>query len=553
MPSDPTVTTPGRRGPAPGPRRRPALLRAAVRRPAFRACAAAASLVVGLAACSASGTDAGSSASTSSRSKTLIIAENEPPASFDPIQADNSTVDEVDLPAYDTLVKYNDSGQIVGDLATSWKTSTDGKTITMTLRGNATFHDGSKVTATDVQYTLDRIKKIGIDVASLITAYQSATVTSPTTLTLHLSAPYAPFMAALTRIYIVNATLVQDHAGSNDGQSWLATHDAGSGPYKLVSYTPNAEAQYTQYKKYWGGWDGQAKTVIFKYMSDGAAEQSALLDGDVDLAMDIDPSSWASFESNSKYVVNKANTNVVLYVFFKMVGSPTATKYLREAITYAYDYPQHVSDILKGAGQSVKGVLPSGMECYDPNVTQPAYDPAKAKMLLAKSGLKNVTLTMTYLKATSEMEQAAALLQSNLKQIGVTLKLQAITFPQYAQMETKTSTTPEMGMIYAFPAYPDPSAILDQNFDSTFINGGENYGVYVNHTVDKLLEKAQMLSSTTQRCALYNQAEKLITADYPTVNMANSQYVTVYSKRLSGYRYEPSHHQTVDVYRIKVG
>jgi peptide/nickel transport system substrate-binding protein len=542
MLSDPTVTTPGRRGPAPGPRRRPA----------FLACAAAASLVLGLAACAASGTDAGSSTGSSSRGKTLIIAENEPPASFDPIQADNSTVDEVDLPAYNTLVKYNDSGQIAGDLATSWTTSADGKSITMTLRGTATFHDGSKVTATDVKYTLDRIKKIGIDVASLITAYQSTTVTSPTQLTIHLATPYGPFLAALSRVYIVNAALVQAHLGSNDGQSWLATHDAGSGPYELKSYTPNAEAQYTEYKKYWGGFSGQATTVIFKYMSGGAAEQSALLNGDVDLAMDIDPASWASFASNSKYVVSKANTNVMLYVFFKMAGSPTASKYLREAVSYAYNYPQHISDILKGAGQTAKGVLPSGMACYDPAIAQPAYDISKAKQLLAKSGLKNVTLTMTYLKATAEMEQAATLLQSDLRQIGVTLKLQAITYPQYAQMETKTATTPEMGMIYAFPAYPDPDSILDQNFDSKFIHAGQNWGDYASPAVNKLVEKAQVLTSMSQRCALYNQAEKLIVADTPTINTSNPQYVTVYSSRLSGYHYEASHHQTVDVYRIKV-
>ena len=540
MPAESTTATPGRK-------QRP---RGFTRPGALAAVAAA--LVLGIGACSASGSDAGSSSGTGSRAKTLIIAENEPPASFDPIQANNSTVDEVDLPAYDTLVKYNDSGKIVSDLATSWKVSADGKTITMTLRGDATFHDGSAVTATDVKYTLDRTKKLGIDVDSFITPYQSTTVTSPTQLTIHLSAPYAPFMASLTRIYILNAKLVQEHAGSDEGQSWLATHDAGSGPYKLVSYTPNEQAQFTQYKKYWGGWDGQATSVIFKYMSGGAAEQSALADGDVDLAMDIDPSSWASFASNDKYVVDKANTNVVLYVFFKMVDSPTSNKYLREAISYAYDYPQHVTDILKGAGQKVTGVLPDGMECYDPNVAQPTYDIAKAKALLAKSGLKNVTLTMTYLKATSEMEQAAALLQSNLKQLGVTLKLQAITFPQYAQMEEKTSTTPELGMIYAFPAYPDPDAIMYQNFDSKFVDGGENYGVYVSHAVDKLVEKAQTISDESQRCTLYNQAQQLIAADTPTINMANSQYVTVYSSRLSGYTYEPSHHQTVDVYRIKV-
>jgi peptide/nickel transport system substrate-binding protein len=107
-------------------------------------------------------------------------------------------------------------------------------------------------------------------------------------------------------------------------------------------------------------------------------------------------------------------------------------------------------------------------------------------------------------------------------------------------------------MIYAFPAYSDPDSILSQNFDSKFIHTGQNWGDYVSPQVNQLVEKAQLLTSATQRCALYNQAEKLIVADTPTINMSNPQYVTIYSTRLSGYRYEPSHHQTVDVYRIKV-
>ena len=544
MPSDITPVTPGQRPPGCPPMPRKRRLRLAL------AVTGAATLAAALAACSASGSDAGSS--NGSRSSALIIAENEPPASFDPIQADNSTVDEVDLPAYDTLVKYNSANQVTGDLATSWTISPDGKTVTMTLRSGVTFHDGTRLTATDVKYTLDRTKKIGIDAASFITPYVSSTVTSPTALTIHLSQAYAPFLPALTRIYILNSKLVQQHAGTDQGQSWLSTHDAGSGPYELVSYSPNAQAEYKQYPGYWGGWSGQAKTVEFKYMSGGAAEASALNNGDVDLAMDIDPSDWASYAENSKYVVNKANTNVVLYVFFKMVDAPTSNKHLREAIAYAYDYQQHVTDILKGAGQKVTGVMPSGMECYDPNVTQPTYDLAKAKQLLAASGLKHVTLTMTYLKATAEMEQAATLLQSNLQQIGITLKLNAITYPQYAQDETKLSTTPELGMIYAFPAYPDPDSIMYQNFDSKFAIGGMNYGDYVNPAVNKLVEKAQTVTSTAARCSLYNQAEQIVTADYPTVNVANSQYVTVYSSRLKGYVYEASHHQTVDVYKIKV-
>lgn len=503
-----------------------------------------------LSACS--GSSSSSSGGKSTRSQTLIIAENEPPATFDPVQADNSTVDEVVLPAYETLVKFDDAGKLTAGLATEWTTSTDGKSIAVTLRDNVKFHDGAKLTATDVKYTLDRIKKINIGVAALIGAYASTTVTDPTHLTINLSAPSGPFTSALSRVYIVNSALVQKNAGSDDGQKWLATNDAGSGPYQLKKYTANQEADFTQYSSYWQGFSGQAKQVQFKYLSSGATERSVLTNQDVDMAMDIDPSDWATFSSNSAYVVDKANTNVMLYVFFKMQGSQTSNKLLRQAISYAYNYQQHVSDILKGAGQLAKGVLPSGMQCYDPNVDQPTYDLTKAKSLLAQSGLTNVKLTMTYLKATSEMEQSATLLQSALKQIGITLNLKAITYPQYVDEAKTNATTPDLGMIYAFPTFPDPDSIMYQNFDSKFINTGQNWGGYKNPTVDALVQKAQGLSDIKARCDLYNQAEAAVVADTPTINISNPKYVTIYNKRLSGYKYEAAHHQTVDVYRIKV-
>lgn len=512
--------------------------------------AAVAAGALALAACSTS-TNANSSG-TSARAKTLIIAENEVPATFDPIQADNSTVDEVTLPAYNTLVKYDDTGKIVGELATQFTVASDGKSVSMTLRSNVTFHDGTKLTANDVKYTLDRDKKINIGVASFLTSYSSTTVQDPTHLTINLSTPSGPFLGSLSRVYVVNGALVQKNAGTDDGQKWLSTHDAGSGPYILKGYTPNQEADFTKYANYWQGWSGQADNVQFKYMSDAATERSALLNNDVDLAMDIDPNDWASFQSNSSYVVKKSPTNVVLYAFFKISGGITENKDLREAIAYAYNYPQHITNILHGAGQKVIGPVPSGMQCYDPNVAQPTYDPAKAKQLLASSGLTNVTVTMTYLKATAEMEQAAALLQSNLKAIGVTLNLKAITYPEYAELAKSNKTTPDLGMIYAFPAIPDPDAIMYQNFDSRFIGGGQNWGGYKNATVDQIVEQAQQLTDLGQRCKLYNQAESIVANDYVAINMANSEYVTIYNKRLSGYTYEASHHQTVDVYRITV-
>jgi len=202
------------------------------RRGAWAASAAAVGLGVFLAA-SSSGVARSVGSAASSRADTLVVATAIPPASFDPIQSDNSTVDMVSLAAYDTLVQYNNQNQLVPDLATSYTTSANGKSISVTLRSGVKFQNGAPLTASDVAWTLNRTKKLGTDADSYISPYVSTTVVNPTHLIIHLSQPYTPFIPNLTRIYILNSKLVEQHLGSNEGQTWLATHDAGSGPYEL--------------------------------------------------------------------------------------------------------------------------------------------------------------------------------------------------------------------------------------------------------------------------------------------------------------------------------
>ncbi|MDA0635585.1 ABC transporter substrate-binding protein [Nonomuraea sp. MCN248] len=518
----------------------------------LRLAAAALAASLALAACGGGGSaGAGGSAGSDARKQTLIIAENEPPATFDPVQADNSTVDEVAIPAYDTLLRYEGS-ELKPSVATEWTFSEDGKALDVTLRDDVTFHDGTKLTAADVKYTLDRVARLGIGVASLVSAYDSTEVVDDTHATIRLKRPYAPFASALTRVYLLNSKLVTANAGDDDGQKWLASNDAGSGPYKLTGYTPNQEARFTRHDGYWGGFTNQAKDVVFRYLPQAATQKTALTSGDVDIAMDIAPTDWASMEG-AGYTVDKADTNVQLYVFAKMKDSPLENPKLREAISYAYDYDQHISAILKGAGKKAVGPLPGGMSCFDETTPQPTRDVAKAKQLLADAGLSDVTLTMTYLKATAEMEQAATLLQSNLSEIGVKLNLEAITYPQYVDRLKTNETTPDLGMIYGFPAYPDPDAVLYVQFHSSFINNGQNSGGYDNPEVDKLVEQGQQSTDEAERCAAYAKAQQLIAADHYSLNMANSQYVTVLRQGLTGYTYQPAHHQTVDVYKVQVG
>jgi len=483
------------------------------------------------------------------RSSSLVIAENEPPASFDPIQANNSTVDEVVIPAYDTLLTYDDDQELSEKLATEWSVSDDGTTISMTLRDDVTFHDGEPLTAADVVYTLDRIASLGTGVASFLTSYESSTADSDTELTITLANADAPFLAALTRVYVLNSALVDENAGDDEGQSWLATNDAGSGPYALTSYVANQSASFDRYDDYWGGFDGQAGSVEFRYITEASTQLSALQGGDVDIAMDIAPTDRASFEGQDGFTVDASDTNVVLYSFFDMTDPVTSNPALREAVSYAYDYQQHVDSILLGAGQLVDGPVPSGMQCSTTDVEQPTLDLDRARQIVDDNGLGGTTLTMTYLEATTEMEQAATLLQSNLAEIGITLELQAVTYPQYAEMAADDATRPQLGMIYAFPAFPDTSAVMYQNYNSQFI-GSQNWGAYSNPEVDELTNAAQVETDQDTRCEQYVEAEQIVTSDHAAVNMANAQIVAVMDDRVQGYTYRPAHHQTVDVYAI---
>ncbi|MEY9212825.1 ABC transporter substrate-binding protein [Thermobifida halotolerans] len=519
------------------------------RRPRLAAGALTAAAALALTACGGGG---GAGAGTA-RAETLIIAENEPPATFDPVQANNSTVDEVVRPAYDTLVRFED-GEIVGSLATEWTVSDDGTVIEMTLRDDVTFHDGAALTAHDVVYTLDRAKRLQLGVASFIAAYDSAEAVDDTHLTIRLSRSHAPFLAALSRVYVLNSALVEENAGSDDGQQWLATNDAGSGPYRITGYTPNQEAAFERHDEYWGGFDGQPQKVVFRYLSEASTQATALRQGDIDIAMDIAPNDWASFESTGGFVVDRADTNVVLYGLFKMSGeTPMEDAALREAVSYAYDYDQHLENILHGAGNRARGVLPGGMPCHDAEVLQPGYDPDRAREILEEAGIENVSITMTYLEATAEMEQAATLLQSNLAEIGVDLKLQAVTYPQYVELTAAVDDIPDLGMIYTFPAFPDPDAVLYQSFHSQFVGAGMNYGGYANPEVDELVERAQSATDEERRCADYTEAQSIIAEDHAALALSNPQYVTVLSDGVEGYAYDAAHHQTVDVYRISKG
>ena len=509
-------------------------------------------------ACASSGSStasSGTASGASSVSGTLSIGDTVAPPTLDPSQSASSNVDEIDRAVYDALVQFTNGPNptLKPDLATSWTVSSNGLTYTFNLRSGVTFHNGAKVTAQDVKYSLDRIKSIGTGIYTELSAYASSKVISPTKIVITLSSPYRTFLDALSRVYILNSALVQAHAGTNQGQTWLATHEAGSGPYELTQFVPNESVSVADFKKYWGGWSGKhVADVVWHYYTNGSSEVEALQSGTVNFAEGLPSDAYSTFASKSGYTLNVAQTGVQLYVAFNTAFGPTKNILVREAISYAFNYQAFIKAAFDGYAVVAHGPMPSNFPCYNSSTPASTYDLAKAKQLIKEAHATGETVSIEYLPFLAEEKLGYELLAPTLQSIGLKTKPLGIAFPAYVSLLKHASTTPDLGFIYEYPTFLDPNEVLYEYYDSKFIATGYNWFYYSNPSVDKLLTQAQQQTQVQNACSQYQQAQQAIGSDYPAVNVAVLKWVTVLGPGVKGFSYNLAHHYTVNVYNMSV-
>ena len=162
---------------------------------------------------------------------------------------------------YDTLVFPTASGGIQPDLATTWSISSSGLTYTFNLRSGVTFHNGDPLTAQDVVFSMNRLLSMAQGYSYLFSPYvANISAPSPTQVVINLKSTFGPFTSALVRLYVLDESQVIAHEvsgtyanGTDYGSTWLLTHDAGSGPYYMVSLNPEANMVLGEYTNYWNG------------------------------------------------------------------------------------------------------------------------------------------------------------------------------------------------------------------------------------------------------------------------------------------------------------
>jgi peptide/nickel transport system substrate-binding protein len=371
-----------------------------------------------------------------------------------------------------------------------------------------------------VKYSLEATKKLGLGAAYMW--FPVTKITTPDDFTVKITTEYAaPLDRCASAMY--GAWIFSPKTKGKSQKWWDAPHEAGTGPYELVSYKPNEELVFKRFDDYWGGWKaGQFGQVVVKQVAESATQRQMLEAGEVDFVDGLSRDSVPALANNPNVKIVKEHCLQNEVLMFNTQHKPLDNIKVRQALSYALPYDDILQAATNGYGQVSQGPIPRDLYPHDPNVGQYTYDLTKAKQLLAEAGYPNggFKLLMTYASDDAYGAKFAPLVKEAYAKVGVTVDLQPLLLEQqWAKAKGPAQDRQDLFELVWWPGFPDGYDTLYSLFHTEFDPSQPvwNMSYWSNKTYDKLVDTAFSDEPTNPDKAqeLYNQAQQMLYEQAP--------------------------------------
>jgi peptide/nickel transport system substrate-binding protein len=490
---------------------------------------------------------------------TLVIVSEMGPNGLDtmiPTANDHSRM--VTWHAYDRLVSHGektlpdgtisyDAKVVTPELAESWEVSPDGKTYVFKLRKDATFHDGTPVTAKDVKWSFDRAIAAGgfpavqMAAGSLVKPEQFSVIDDHTFKATFDEKNKLTMPDLVVPVPVVmNSTLAKKHATTADPWAfeYCQRNDCGGGAFKVESWTPGQQTVFTRFDEWKSGPLPKLKRVVYRQIPSAGTRRALLEKGDVDMSVGLPPKDYAELAEQGRVkVIGVPVQNDLIFVDMNVKIPPFDNPKVREAISYAIPYKEILSSALYDRATGMFGGDPA--KPFEPTWPVPVkhgQDLAKAKQLLAEAGFPNgfkTTLSFDLSEATVR-EPTAILIQEALKKIGVEVTLEKVPGSNwFAQMASKTMPM-VIAEFYGWLDYPD------YHFFWTFYgknNSVFNTANYVNPTLDAYIDAARFTDDPAVYKANLQKMVDTVMTEMPRIPLYKRFADYAMQKNVQGFEY----------------
>ena len=404
---------------------------------------------------------------------TLVIAKDIGDVlTFDPALAFEITTGELLANVYDRIMTFEPErpGELTGGVAESYAVSPDGRSITFRIREGLTFHSGNPVRPEDVEFSLERVVRLGGSPAFIVTQFgwtaagvgDLIEVVDSRRVRITVVEPLSPVLVlhALSAglASVVDRALVMAHERDGDmGTAWLRTNSAGSGPFRLAGWQPDRSVSLAANPGYRRGPPGVDR-VLLRHVPDPAVQRSLLEQGDVDVARGLTPDLIAGLADVPGVAVDDVPKSAIVYLAANASHPVLGDDRVVQALRHAVDYRGMADTFLAGQYMVHQAFWPSGMWAAHTD-TPYRLDPERAKSLLAQAGYGGGFAVRIDTLAAPPFPRIAGSVRETLARIGI--RAQVVTHEGAELWPLYRRRGHELILVPWSPDYVDPHSNAD--------------------------------------------------------------------------------------------
>lgn len=440
----------------------------------------------------------------------------------------------------ETLVRFDENGEIMPCLAESWEISEDQLTWTFKIREGVKFSNGDDMTPELVKASLERTFELSDRAVSF---FEPASMeVDGQNLLIKTKEPVAILPGSLADpLFLIVDTQADTDAFAMEGP--ICT-----GPYAVESFSPTDSCVVVRNEYYWDG-EVPLDKVTLKCIDDQTTRSMALQTDEVQIAYNLKAENLADFEDSGEYNIQQLESLRSTYAFMNQNGV-LGDKALRQAVIRGLDKETYCDTLLEGGATAGKAPVPPTLDFgFDELKDENAYDPDGAKALLEEAGYKDTDgdgfvetpsgekLELNFVIYTSreELNVYAQAAQASLKDIGINVKLNTVSYETLLDM--RDSGEFDMLIWNVLVANTgDPEKYLRENWYST---SSSNQMGYSNPQVDELLDQLVTEFNEDTRKNLIMQIQQLIMDDAATVFFGYETTYLFSSKSVTGVKMYP--------------
>ncbi len=470
------------------------------------------------------------------------------PRFINPILASSDTDKDLSTLIYSGLLRVDPSGQLIPDLAETYNISEDGLTYTATLK-NATFHDGIKVTADDVVFTVERAQDPSLK-SPREANWQGVKVTKvdDKTVRFTLSQAYSPFIENLTT-GILPKHIWSKATNEEFPFSQYNTKPIGSGPYKVDYITYNGSGLPSEYhlkafNKYALG-EPYITNLVIKSYPDMENLISNFKDGNVESIHGVTPKELPNLKIDNEIVLLSPLPRIFGVFFNQNVAPVLVNKEVRLALNKATDKQEIINSVLQGYGEPIDSPIPP--QNLGNKATSSEDRVTLAEAILTRAGWKQNdsgifekkdkkgnTTTLSFSISTGdapELKAAAYLLQKQWEKIGALVEVKIFELGDLNQniIRNRKYDSLLFGEVVGrdLDLYPFWHS-------SERVSPGLNIALYTNLRADKMLENFRKTNDPDLQKDNLSGINNEITNDVPAVFTYAPYFIYIVPNKVHG-------------------